>query len=199
MPDRLYQQNHCGMYRSDDGGRTWQSIEKGLPSSFGFPAAAHPRDPDTLYLVPLNGDIAGPLHAGREGRRLAHARRRRTAGGHARGPAAGERLSSACCARRWRPTGWSRPASISAPVPARSSPAPTRAKAGPAIADHLPTISSVETLVRRRLTMPSAPAPPSADRARRKRVVGAACRAAGRPVSRRAAAAGDRGRDGRAT
>ena len=59
MPDRLYQQNHCGMYRSDDGGRRWDSIEAGLPSSFGFPAAVHPRDPDTLYLVPLNGDIAG--------------------------------------------------------------------------------------------------------------------------------------------
>jgi photosystem II stability/assembly factor-like uncharacterized protein len=58
-PVRLYQQNHCGMYRSDDGGRQWQSIEAGLPSSFGFPAAAHPRDPSTLYLLPLNGDIAG--------------------------------------------------------------------------------------------------------------------------------------------
>ena len=30
--DRLYQQNHCGMYRSADGGRAWQSIEAGLPS-----------------------------------------------------------------------------------------------------------------------------------------------------------------------
>ena len=59
MPDRLYQQNHCGMYRSDDGGRSWQSIEAGLPSTFGFPAAAHPRDPETLYLVPLNGDTVG--------------------------------------------------------------------------------------------------------------------------------------------
>ena len=58
-PDRLYQQNHCGMYRSDDGGKRWQSIEAGLPSSFGFPAAVHPREPGTLYLVPLNGDIAG--------------------------------------------------------------------------------------------------------------------------------------------
>jgi photosystem II stability/assembly factor-like uncharacterized protein len=57
--DRLYQQNHCGMYRSDDGGRRWDSIEAGLPSTFGFPAAAHPRDPATLYLLPLNGDIAG--------------------------------------------------------------------------------------------------------------------------------------------
>lgn len=55
----FYQQNHCGMYRSDDGGTSWQSIEAGLPSSFGFPAAVHPRDPDTLYLVPLNGDSAG--------------------------------------------------------------------------------------------------------------------------------------------
>src|SRR4029078_10301773 len=33
MPDRLYQQNHCGMYRSDDGGQRWESIEAGLPSS----------------------------------------------------------------------------------------------------------------------------------------------------------------------
>jgi photosystem II stability/assembly factor-like uncharacterized protein len=59
VPNRLYQQNHCGMYRSDDGGKSWVSIEDGLPSSFGFPAAAHPRDPDTLYLLPLNGDIKG--------------------------------------------------------------------------------------------------------------------------------------------
>lgn len=58
-PDLLYQQNHCGMYRSKDGGKTWQSIETGLPTSFGFPVAVHPRDPDTLYFVPLNGDTAG--------------------------------------------------------------------------------------------------------------------------------------------
>ena len=58
-PDLLYQQNHCGMYRSEDGGRHWQSIEAGLPSSFGFPAATHPRDASTLFLLPLNGDIAG--------------------------------------------------------------------------------------------------------------------------------------------
>jgi photosystem II stability/assembly factor-like uncharacterized protein len=59
QPGRLYQQNHCGMYRSDDGGRNWESIEAGLPSSFGFPAVAHPRDPSTIFLLPLNGDIAG--------------------------------------------------------------------------------------------------------------------------------------------
>ncbi len=47
------------MYRSDDGGASWQSIEKGLPSDFGFPAGAHPRDPETLFLIPLNGAEKG--------------------------------------------------------------------------------------------------------------------------------------------
>ena len=57
--ETLYQQNHCGMYRSRDGGVQWESIEAGLPSSFGFPVAVHPRDPATVFLVPLNGDIKG--------------------------------------------------------------------------------------------------------------------------------------------
>jgi photosystem II stability/assembly factor-like uncharacterized protein len=47
------------MYRSEDGGVSWQSIEQGLPSTFGFPSATHPRDPETLYLLPLNGDSVG--------------------------------------------------------------------------------------------------------------------------------------------
>lgn len=59
MPNRIYQQNHCGMYLSENGGLEWESMEAGLPSTFGFPAAAHPRDPDTIYLLPLNGDILG--------------------------------------------------------------------------------------------------------------------------------------------
>lgn len=54
-PERLYQQNHCGMYRSDDGGQHWQSIENGLPSDFGFATATHPRDQDTAWLLPLVG------------------------------------------------------------------------------------------------------------------------------------------------
>jgi hypothetical protein len=36
-----------------------ESIENGLPSSFGFPVVVHPRDPDTVFLIPLNGDSAG--------------------------------------------------------------------------------------------------------------------------------------------
>jgi photosystem II stability/assembly factor-like uncharacterized protein len=52
--DRLYQQNHCGMHRSDDGGRSWVEITEGLPSDFGFPAAAHPHDRDTFYVIPVD-------------------------------------------------------------------------------------------------------------------------------------------------
>ncbi len=56
---RLYQQNHCGMYRSDDGGAHWDSIEAGLPSTFGFPVVAHPRDPERVFFFPLNGADQG--------------------------------------------------------------------------------------------------------------------------------------------
>ncbi|NBB83925.1 MAG: exo-alpha-sialidase [Alphaproteobacteria bacterium] len=57
--DRLYQQNHYGVWRSADGGRSWDAITAGLPSTFGFPIRVHPRDPDTLWTLPLNGDSAG--------------------------------------------------------------------------------------------------------------------------------------------
>ncbi len=57
--DLLYQQNHHGVYRSPDGGRTWQDITAGLPSTFGFPIATHPRDAQTVWVIPLNGDTAG--------------------------------------------------------------------------------------------------------------------------------------------
>ena len=51
----LFQQNHCGMYRSADAGQTWQEITAGLPSDFGFPLAIHPREPETIYVIPLKG------------------------------------------------------------------------------------------------------------------------------------------------
>ena len=56
---RLYQQNHCGVYRSTDGGASWDEITPGLPSQFGFPMVAHPRDPETAWVIPLNGDDKG--------------------------------------------------------------------------------------------------------------------------------------------
>ncbi len=67
-PGRMYMQNHggwgdwdgpggprpgIGVLRSDDHGRTWRSIAKGLPSDFGFPLSVHPHDADTLYVMPL--------------------------------------------------------------------------------------------------------------------------------------------------
>jgi photosystem II stability/assembly factor-like uncharacterized protein len=57
--DWLYQQNHHGVFRSRDGGRSWQDVTAGLPSGFGFPIAVHPRDPETLWVIPLNGDMEG--------------------------------------------------------------------------------------------------------------------------------------------
>lgn len=54
-PERLFAQNHGGVYRSDDEGETWTSIAEGLPADFGFPVVVHPGEPDTVYLFPLNG------------------------------------------------------------------------------------------------------------------------------------------------
>ncbi|HZM73570.1 MAG TPA: exo-alpha-sialidase [Candidatus Polarisedimenticolia bacterium] len=58
-PETLYQQNHCGVYRSDNGGESWNEITPGLPSQFGFPAVGHPRDADTMWIIPMNGDDRG--------------------------------------------------------------------------------------------------------------------------------------------
>jgi photosystem II stability/assembly factor-like uncharacterized protein len=52
--ERVYQQNHCGMHRSDDGGRSWSEITDGLPTDFGFAAAAHPHDRESFYVIPLD-------------------------------------------------------------------------------------------------------------------------------------------------
>jgi len=52
----LYQKNHCGVYRSDSAGDRWTDISRGLPSRFGFPLAAHPREVETIWVVPLVSD-----------------------------------------------------------------------------------------------------------------------------------------------
>jgi photosystem II stability/assembly factor-like uncharacterized protein len=59
--EHLYQQNHCGVYRSNDGGRQWEEITAGLPTEFGFPMGAHPRDPKTVWTIPLTEPQDGRL------------------------------------------------------------------------------------------------------------------------------------------
>ncbi|TVT47424.1 MAG: glycosyl hydrolase [Denitromonas halophila] len=63
LPDRLYQQNHCGIYRLDRPATTWQRIGDNMPAEvgdIGFPLVLHPRDPDTLWVFPMNGDTVWP-------------------------------------------------------------------------------------------------------------------------------------------
>lgn len=51
-PNVIYQQNHCGVYRSDNMGEDWIDIgEEKLPARFGFPIAVHPTDPKTIYIA----------------------------------------------------------------------------------------------------------------------------------------------------
>ena len=51
-PDWLFQQNHCGVYRSRNDADKWTDISKGLPSRFGFAMAAHPHEAETIYVTP---------------------------------------------------------------------------------------------------------------------------------------------------
>ncbi|MFD7443709.1 WD40/YVTN/BNR-like repeat-containing protein [Streptomyces sp. NPDC059909] len=62
--DRLYLQNHWGVYRSDDAGAKWTDIGAGLPSDFGFAVTAHPHRADVAYVFPINAD-ADRVPAGR--------------------------------------------------------------------------------------------------------------------------------------
>jgi photosystem II stability/assembly factor-like uncharacterized protein len=55
-PERLFLQNHWGLYRSDDGAESWQDIAGGVPSDFGFAMVMHPRDADCVYIVPVESD-----------------------------------------------------------------------------------------------------------------------------------------------
>jgi len=55
-PERLFLQNHWGVYRSDDYAETWKSIGGGLPSDFGFALLVHPIKPDCVYIIPVESD-----------------------------------------------------------------------------------------------------------------------------------------------
>lgn len=55
-PERLYLQHHGGIYRSDDGGASWEPMTGIAGMDFGFPVVAHPSRADTAYLLPLESD-----------------------------------------------------------------------------------------------------------------------------------------------
>jgi photosystem II stability/assembly factor-like uncharacterized protein len=64
QPDRFYQQNHCGVFRSTDGAHSWEDVSKGLSSEFGFVFGAHPRDPNTGWVIPLSHPEEGRFAPG---------------------------------------------------------------------------------------------------------------------------------------
>jgi photosystem II stability/assembly factor-like uncharacterized protein len=63
-PQWLFQQNHCGVYRSRNAAEQWTDISKGLPSRFGFAMAVHPHEPETIYVVPEVSSYERYVHGG---------------------------------------------------------------------------------------------------------------------------------------
>ena len=55
-PERLFLQNHWGLYRSDDAGDSWTDIANGVPSDFGFAMVGDPNDANSVFIIPLESD-----------------------------------------------------------------------------------------------------------------------------------------------
>ncbi len=55
-PERLFLQNHWGLYKSEDCGDSWTDIANGVPSDFGFALEIDPNNADTAYIIPLESD-----------------------------------------------------------------------------------------------------------------------------------------------
>jgi photosystem II stability/assembly factor-like uncharacterized protein len=62
-PDRLWQQNHCGIYRLDRPGERWERIGEAMPKEvgdIGFSIVPHVRDADTAWVWPMDGTEVWP-------------------------------------------------------------------------------------------------------------------------------------------
>jgi hypothetical protein len=62
-PDRIWQQNHCGIYRLDRPGERWDRIGKAMPAEIGdigFTIVPHPRQVDTAWVFPMDGTDVWP-------------------------------------------------------------------------------------------------------------------------------------------
>lgn len=55
-PAYLWVQHHNAVFRSADGGRSFEEVPAAVPSTFGFAVAVHPRDPQTAWLLPAQKD-----------------------------------------------------------------------------------------------------------------------------------------------
>jgi photosystem II stability/assembly factor-like uncharacterized protein len=56
-PDKLWQQNHCGIFRSTDSGENWTDVsDANGPAGFGFCVVVDPHDGDTAWVVPAESD-----------------------------------------------------------------------------------------------------------------------------------------------
>jgi hypothetical protein len=55
-PRVLFMQKHFDVMRSDDAGENWHEVSGNLPTDFGFPIDVHAHEPNTVYVVPIQGD-----------------------------------------------------------------------------------------------------------------------------------------------
>lgn len=58
-PNVLWQQNHCGIYKSENHGTMWANLSKakGLKSAFGWAVVVDEKDPNVAYTIPAESDI----------------------------------------------------------------------------------------------------------------------------------------------
>ena len=71
-PDRLYQQNHCGIYRLDRPSDTWVRIGNTMPKTagdIGFPMVRAPARRRTAWVFPMDGTRSGRAPAPEASRR----------------------------------------------------------------------------------------------------------------------------------
>ncbi|MEE8104778.1 MAG: hypothetical protein V3T86_04500 [Planctomycetota bacterium] len=55
-PDVLWQSNHCGLYRSVDGGASWIDRSHNMRLPFSFALALDPADPNAAWTAPISSD-----------------------------------------------------------------------------------------------------------------------------------------------
>ena len=143
----MYQQNHVGMHRSDDGGQSWTEITEGLPTEFGFAAAAHPHDRDTLLRDPAR---PRPRPRACPTGKAAVWRTRDAGSSVAAARPTGCRSrtrTSACCARAWRSTRYDVPGLYFGTSTGQVFASADEGESWSEIASYLPAIASVEVAV----------------------------------------------------